>query len=128
MKKHKLEMLRKTISLVTATKLWKKMPLEQKIELASSFTKDRDKVEAIAKSIELPLFETRFGGNWYKFVEAIVTTKAETVVLTDVEVMDQYNARCGAQYTVSEREIRGRTIHNGKLLNVKHISDGRIEV
>ena len=128
MRKQKLDMLLRTIELCSATKLWKKMPLDRKMEIASSFTNDRNKIEAVVKSIELPLFETRFGKNWYGFIKTVVATRSEPIILTDVEVMDQHNARCGAQYTVSEREIRGRVIHNEKFLNVRHVSQGKIEV
>jgi hypothetical protein len=129
MRRQKVQMLLRTIQLVAASKIWKKLPLDRKVALASQFTKDPDKVEAVSKSIELPLFETRFGSNWYAFVQAIVATRTEPVILTDVEVRDRHNDRCGAQYTVSDREVRGRIIHNEKFLGgVKHIGGGKIQL
>src|SRR2546427_12851395 len=104
MRRQKMQMLLRTIELCAAAKLWKKFPLDRKIALAGQFTKDQNKLEAVSKSIELPLFETRFGSNWYTFVQAIVAVRTEPVIVSDLEVMDQHNKRCGAQYNISERE------------------------
>ena len=62
------------------------------------------------------------------FVQAIVAIRTEPVIVSDLEVMDQHNKRCGAQYNISEREVRGRVIHNEKLLGVQHIAGGKIQV
>lgn len=121
-------MLRQSIELCCATRLWKKLPLDQKTKILGRFTNDKEKIERISASIELPLFQTQLGRNWYEFVRTVVDAKTGPITLTEEEVMQMHNGLRRAPWDVTIRQVRGLTINQGKFLQVKHIPQGKIEV
>lgn len=128
MRRRKLEMLRQSIELCAASKLWKKLPLDQKTQILCRYTTDKEKIERITASIELPLFQTQLGRNWHEFVRTVVDAKTGPVIVTEEDVMVQHNVLRKAPWDVTIRQVRGLTINQGRFLNVKHIPGGKIEV
>ena len=121
-------MLRQSIELVAASKLWKKLPLDQKTGILGRFTADKEKIQTIVASIELPHFQSQLGRSWHEFIRAVVDAKTDTVVLTEEDVMVMHNVLRKAPWDVTIRQVRGLTINQGRFLNVKHIPGGKIEV
>lgn len=128
MRRRKLEMLRQSIELVTANKLWKKLPLDQKTQIVGRFTTDKEKIQAIVNTIQLPLFQTQLDRNWHEFIRNVVDAKTGKVILTEEEVMQMHNGLRKRPWDMTIKEVRGLTISQGKFLQVKHIPEGRIEV
>lgn len=121
-------MLRDTIELVAATRIWSRLDQERRAILAGQFVMDKTKAGKIAGSMELNNFSEEFGEGFQNFLRRVMENKTEPILLTEEEVTDKHNELRRPPWNTTIRQVRGLAIKQGKFLKIKHVSVGKIEV